>query len=69
MYIFGPPGWSPDGSTKTVRQMQQELKRQKKINKLIPIKDIEESILNGKAQLVPEPKAEEEAELRENSFA
>jgi sterol desaturase/sphingolipid hydroxylase (fatty acid hydroxylase superfamily) len=69
MYIFGPPGWSPDGSTKTVRQMQRELKRQKKINKLIPIKDIEESILNGKPQLVPEPKAEEEAEFRENSFA
>jgi len=22
MYIFGPPGWSPDGSTLTVRQMQ-----------------------------------------------
>ncbi len=22
MYIFGPPGWSPDGSTLTVKQMQ-----------------------------------------------
>lgn len=29
MYIFGPPGWSHDGSTKTVRQMQQEMKLQK----------------------------------------
>lgn len=29
MYVFGPPGWSPDGSTLTVRQMQQELKKQK----------------------------------------
>ncbi len=26
MYIFGPPGWSPDGSTKTVKEMQRELK-------------------------------------------
>ncbi|MDW7694290.1 sterol desaturase family protein [Flammeovirgaceae bacterium SG7u.111] len=25
MYIFGPPGWSPDGSTKTARQIQREL--------------------------------------------
>lgn len=24
MYIFGPPGWSHDGSTKTVKQMQAE---------------------------------------------
>lgn len=29
MYVFGPPGWSPDGSTLTVRQMQRELKKQK----------------------------------------
>ena len=25
MYTFGPPGWSPDGSTKTVKQLQREL--------------------------------------------
>lgn len=25
MYIFGEPGWSPDGSTLTVKQMQKEL--------------------------------------------
>lgn len=25
MYIFGPPGWSHDGSTKTVKQMRREL--------------------------------------------
>lgn len=25
MYVFGPPGWSHDGSSKTVKQMQQEL--------------------------------------------
>lgn len=24
MYIFGPPGWSHDGSTKTVKEMQKE---------------------------------------------
>jgi len=26
MYAFGPPGWSPDGSTLTVRQIQQKWK-------------------------------------------
>ncbi|MEL6561515.1 MAG: sterol desaturase family protein [Bacteroidota bacterium] len=26
MYIFGPPGWSPDGSTLTARQIQRRLK-------------------------------------------
>lgn len=26
MYVFGPPGWSHDESSKTVKQMQQELK-------------------------------------------
>ena len=25
MYIFGPPGWSHDGSSKTVKQLQREL--------------------------------------------
>lgn len=25
MYIFAPPGWSPDGSTKTAKEMQKEL--------------------------------------------
>ncbi len=27
MYIFGPPGWSPDGSTLTVKQQQREFAR------------------------------------------
>ncbi|HMC96657.1 MAG TPA: hypothetical protein VKG92_03330, partial [Flavobacteriales bacterium] len=27
MYIFGPPGWSHDGSSKTSHQLQEELKR------------------------------------------
>ena len=27
MYIFGQPGWSHDGSTITVKQMQRELKK------------------------------------------
>lgn len=33
MYIFGEPGWSPDGSTLTVKQMQKKLKQQA-INKI-----------------------------------
>ena len=28
MYTFGPPGWSPDGSSKTVKEMQRELEVQ-----------------------------------------
>ncbi len=30
MYVFGPPGWSPDGSTLTAKQMQRQLKEQRK---------------------------------------
>ena len=29
MYIFGPPGWSHDGSSMTSRQLQAQLKREK----------------------------------------
>lgn len=28
MYVFGPPGWSHDGSTKTSAQLRQEMKDQ-----------------------------------------
>jgi sterol desaturase/sphingolipid hydroxylase (fatty acid hydroxylase superfamily) len=28
MYVFGPPGWSHDGSTKTSAQLRAELKKQ-----------------------------------------
>ena len=27
MYTFGPPGWSPDGSRKTVREIQKEMEQ------------------------------------------
>jgi len=30
MYVFGPPGWSHDGSTKTIKQMRRALKIKKK---------------------------------------
>ena len=33
MYIFGPPGWSPDGSTKTVKELQKEYEEQIKAYK------------------------------------
>lgn len=29
MYVFGPPGWSPDGSRQTAKQMQKELDLEK----------------------------------------
>lgn len=28
MYVFGPPGWSHDGSKKTARQLREELKKE-----------------------------------------
>lgn len=28
MYVFGEPGWSPDGSSQTVKQIQRELKEE-----------------------------------------
>lgn len=30
MYVFGPPGWSPDGSRQTVKQMQRQIRENKK---------------------------------------
>lgn len=33
MYVFGPPGWSHDGSKKTARQLREELKKQNTGNK------------------------------------
>jgi len=35
MYTFGPPGWSSDGSTLTVRQIQRQLKEGKEIEELL----------------------------------
>lgn len=32
MYMFGPPGWSHDGSTMTVKQQQREFEKQKELN-------------------------------------
>jgi sterol desaturase/sphingolipid hydroxylase (fatty acid hydroxylase superfamily) len=31
-FIFGPPGWSPDGSTLTVKQQQQKYRKEKRGN-------------------------------------
>lgn len=33
MYVFGPPGWSPDGSRLTVRKMQQQYAREQAAKK------------------------------------
>jgi sterol desaturase/sphingolipid hydroxylase (fatty acid hydroxylase superfamily) len=38
MYIFGPPGWSPDGSTLTVRQLQRAMAIEKKEQRLVKSK-------------------------------
>ncbi|HET8886229.1 MAG TPA: sterol desaturase family protein [Salinimicrobium sp.] len=56
MYVFGAPGWSHDGSTKTVKQMQKELK-QKSVGKNNE-KDFPEEIPN----LVPKTVFEEQLE-------
>lgn len=41
MYIFGPPGWSPDSSTKTVKQMQAELEKKEQLPQKKPKKGVE----------------------------
>ncbi|HTF04521.1 MAG TPA: sterol desaturase family protein [Bacteroidia bacterium] len=33
MYVFGPPGWSHDGRTKTARQLRDELRKQEAVKK------------------------------------
>ncbi len=45
MYIFGPPGWSPDGSTKTVKQLQREIKQIKKDQPALTSNEIEELLV------------------------
>ncbi len=32
MYLFGPPGWSHDGSTKTSAQLRAELKQKENLH-------------------------------------
>ena len=41
MYVFGQPGWSHDGSTITVKQMQKNLKAEAKKEQSIPVKVME----------------------------
>jgi hypothetical protein len=36
MYIFGPPGWSHDGSSMTSKQLQEELAAAKAAGKKAP---------------------------------
>lgn len=36
-YVFGPPGWSHDGSTKTSKQLRAELEAQETNNERIPV--------------------------------
>lgn len=44
-YIFYPPGWSPDGSTKTAKQMQRELKKQLSVPEApVSIKQLEPAL-------------------------
>jgi hypothetical protein len=35
MYIFGPPGWSHDGSTKTSKQLQEEMRKNGTFGKVV----------------------------------
>ncbi len=49
MYAFGPPGWSHDGSSLTIKQMREEIAREKKLKKLILEKENQqEEILEQK---------------------
>lgn len=44
MYIFGPPGWSHDGSTKTIKQIRREILENEKKEKLIPVVPVPERV-------------------------
>ncbi len=46
MYIFGPPGWSPDGSSYTVKQIQREFNKMKEENKDVPVSELEKRLLH-----------------------
>jgi hypothetical protein len=53
MYVFGPPGWSPDGSTLTVRQMQRQMHAERKAQakkkiKLHTVKVNKKALATGK---------------------
>ena len=39
MYIFGPPGWSHDGSSMTSKQLQRELAEARKTGRPVPVHD------------------------------
>lgn len=39
MYIFGPPGWSHDGSSMTSKQLQEELAQAKRLGRPVPVHD------------------------------
>ncbi len=53
MYVFGPPGWSHDGSTKTIKQMRDSLKEEKEKAK----------ILNGKSHNVASKQKKKSQEI------
>ncbi|MBL7923431.1 MAG: sterol desaturase family protein [Bacteroidia bacterium] len=48
-YVFRPPGWSHDGSSKTSRQLQEELQIQKRLEK--DLKDVFERPLAGHSEM------------------
>jgi hypothetical protein len=37
MYIFGPPGWSHDGSSMTSKQLQRELAESLRAGRPVPV--------------------------------
>jgi len=44
MYVFGPPGWSHDGSRKTSKQLRAEMEREQPV---LPVEEEEEEIVDG----------------------
>lgn len=46
MYIFGPPGWSPDGSSYTVKQIQREFNKMKAENVGVPVSELEQQLIH-----------------------
>ncbi len=48
MYCFGPPGWSHDGSTKTIKQIRESLEKEKQLKKEKAVQTKQNSILKTK---------------------
>ena len=55
MYIFGPPGWSHDGSTLTVRQLQRKYKTEEEMHAALAKEEAEKNASTMRKKKTREP--------------